>query len=101
VRIFSSDRTLRDAIEPAGGYAADGMMLTPVAFTQGGFGRFVHEYDTDDEHRLGGAGGQMVRFVPDLDLAIGYVTNTLGSRMAMNDPRGLMLLAAATSARSA
>jgi hypothetical protein len=37
----------------------------------------------------------MVRFIPELDLALGYVTNTLGSRMAMNDPRGLALLAAA------
>ena len=45
----------------------------------------------------GGAGGQMVRFVPELDLAIAYVTNTLGSRMAMNDPRGLMLLDAAVA----
>ena len=101
VRIFSSDRTLRDAIEPAGGYAADGMMLTPVAFTQGGFGRFVHETTRTTSIGWGGAGGQMVRFVPDLDLAIGYVTNTLGSRMAMNDPRGLMLLAAATQCASA
>ena len=41
----------------------------------------------------------MVRFVPELDLAIAYVTNTLGSRMAMNDPRGLELLAAACRCR--
>jgi CubicO group peptidase (beta-lactamase class C family) len=72
------------------------MMLTPVAFTQGGFARFV----SNDAHATvsigwGGAGGQLVRFVPDLGLAIGYVTNTLGSRMAMNDPRGLALLDAA------
>jgi len=39
----------------------------------------------------------MVRFVPELGLAIAYVTNTLGSRMAMNDPRGLTLLAAAVA----
>ena len=71
-------------------------MGTPVAFTQGGFARF----DNDDELHTasigwGGAGGQMVRFVPDLDLSIGYVTNSLGTRMAMNDPRGLVLLRAA------
>jgi CubicO group peptidase (beta-lactamase class C family) len=93
VRIFSSDRALRDAAETADFYAVDGLMMTPVAFTQGGFARF----ESDDANRTvsigwGGAGGQMVRYVPELDLAIGYVTNTLGSRMAMNDPRGLMLL---------
>jgi CubicO group peptidase (beta-lactamase class C family) len=95
-RIFSSDRALREACETADTYAVDGLMGTPVAFTQGGFARF----ESPDPHRTvsigwGGAGGQMVRFVPELDLAIAYVTNTLGSRMAMNDPRGLGLLAAA------
>ena len=99
-RIFSSDRALREAIEAAGDYAVDGLMGTPVAFTQGGFARF----ESPDAHRTvsigwGGAGGQMVRFVPELDLAIAYVTNTLGSRMAMNDPRGLELLAAACRCR--
>ena len=103
VRVFSSATTLRDAIEPADGYAVDGMMFTPVAFTQGGFARF----EGGDAQRTvsvgwGGAGGQLVRFVPELDLAIAYVTNTLGARMAMNDPRGLMLLdAAVASARIA
>jgi CubicO group peptidase (beta-lactamase class C family) len=72
------------------------MMLTPVAFTQGGFGRFTDDATRTTSIGWGGAGGQMVRFVPALDLALGYVTNTLGSRMAMNDPRGLALLAAAT-----
>jgi len=95
-RIFSSDRALREAYETADTYAVDGLMGTPVAFTQGGFARF----ESPDLHRTasigwGGAGGQMVRFVPELDLGIAYVTNTLGSRMAMNDPRGLGLLAAA------
>ena len=37
----------------------------------------------------------------ELDLAIAYVTNTLGSRMAMHDPRGLALLAAVDCARVA
>lgn len=97
-RIFSSDRALREACEVADDYAVDGLMGTPVAFTQGGFARF----ESPDARRTvsigwGGAGGQMVRFVPELDLAIGYVTNTLGSRMAMNDPRGLSLLDAAVA----
>jgi len=97
-RIFSSERALREATEVADDYAVDGLMGTPVAFTQGGFARF----ESPDEHRTvsigwGGAGGQMLRFVPELDLAIAYVTNTLGSRMAMNDPRGLELLAAAVA----
>jgi len=98
VRIFSSDDTLRGAVETADAYAVDGMMGTTVAFTQGGFARFV----ADDPERTvsigwGGAGGQLVRFVPELDLAIAYVTNTLGSRMAMHDPRGLELLATAVA----
>ena len=100
-RIFSSDGALEEAAAIADAYAVDGLMLTPVAFTQGGFARF----ESADRERTvsigwGGAGGQLVRFVPELDLAIGYVTNTLGARMAMNDPRGLMLLdAAVASAR--
>jgi CubicO group peptidase (beta-lactamase class C family) len=98
VRIFSSDAALHAAAEPAETYAVDSTMLTPVAFTQGGFARFV----ADDAERTvsvgwGGAGGQLVRFVPELALAIAYVTNTLGSRMAMNDPRGLELLEAAVA----
>ena len=96
VRIFSSDSALRCAVETSDAYAIDGMMGTPGAFTQGGFARFV----ADDPERTvsvgwGGAGGQLVRFVPELDLAISYVTNTLGSRMAMHDPRGLELLTTA------
>ena len=96
VRVFRSDVAIREAMATADAYATDGTMLTPVAFTQGGFARFV----AADAHGTvsvgwGGAGGQLVRFVPELDLAIGYVTNTLGSRMAMNDPRGLELLGAA------
>ena len=97
-RVFSSDHALREAVEVADDYAVDGLMGTPVAFTQGGFARF----ESADAARTvsvgwGGAGGQMVRFVPELDLAIAYVTNTLGSRMAMNDPRGLKLLDAAVA----
>ena len=100
-RVFSSDQPLREASEVADAYAVDGLMGTPVAFTQGGFARF----ESSDPHRTvsvgwGGAGGQMVRFVPALDLAIAYATNTLGSRMAMNDPRGIQLLdSAVASAR--
>ena len=73
-------------------------MGTPVAFTQGGFARF-ESADADGAVSIGwgGAGGQLVRYVPELDLAIAYVTNTLGSRMAMNDPRGPKLLDAAVS----
>jgi CubicO group peptidase (beta-lactamase class C family) len=95
-RVFSSDRAIREACEVADSYAIDGLMGTPVAFTQGGFARFDSD---DDRHTVsigwGGAGGQMVRFAPELGLAIGYVTNSLGARMAMNDPRGLALLRAA------
>jgi CubicO group peptidase (beta-lactamase class C family) len=101
VHLFSSEDTVRDAIEPASEYSTDGMMLTPVAFTQGGFGRFTDDATRTTSIGWGGAGGQMVRFVPALDLALAYVTNTLGSRMAMNDPRGLALLAAATQCASA
>jgi CubicO group peptidase (beta-lactamase class C family) len=98
-RIFSSDRALGEAAaETADDYAVDGLMGTPVAFTQGGFARFEPRGANGAVSvGWGGAGGQLVRFVPDLDLAVAYVTNTLGSRMAMNDPRGLMLLDAAVS----
>jgi len=96
--IFSSERAIQEAIQVADEYAVDGLMGTPVSFTQGGLARFE---SSDPDHTVsigwGGAGGQMVRFVPELGLAIAYVTNTLGSRMAMNDPRGLMLLDAAVA----
>lgn len=96
--IFSSDRAVQEATEVADEYAVDGLMGTPVSFTQGGLARFQ---SSGPDHTVsigwGGAGGQMVRFVPELGLAIAYVTNTLGSRMAMNDPRGLMLLDAAVA----
>ena len=98
VRIFSSDAALRQAAQVSASYAVDGLMGVPVAFTQGGFARFVAD---DAEQTVsvgwGGAGGQLVRFVPELGLSIAYVTNTLGSRMAMYDPRGLELLAAAVA----
>jgi CubicO group peptidase (beta-lactamase class C family) len=98
-RIFSSDRALAEAAATADDYAVDGLMGTKVAFTQGGFARFEPRgADGVVSIGWGGAGGQLVRFVPELDLAIAYVTNTLGSRMAMNDPRGLMLLDAAVNA---
>jgi len=96
--IFSSGAALQASIEVADEYAVDGLMGTPVSFTQGGLARFESS-DPDPIVSIGwgGAGGQMVRFVPELGLAIAYVTNTLGSRMAMNDPRGLTLLAAAVA----
>jgi CubicO group peptidase (beta-lactamase class C family) len=94
VRVCSSGEAIRAALETADEYSVDGLMQTPIAFTQGGFARFVAD-DGTVSIGWGGAGGQLVRFVPELDLAIAYVTNTLGSRMAMNDPRGLALLAAA------
>jgi CubicO group peptidase (beta-lactamase class C family) len=94
--IFSSRQALQEAIEVADAYAVDGLMGTPVSFTQGGLARFQSSgSDRTVSIGWGGAGGQMVRFVPHLGLAIAYVTNTLGSRMAMNDPRGLGLLDAA------
>jgi len=99
--IFSSHRALQDAIEVADEYAVDGLMGTPVSFTQGGLARLQSSgSDRTVSIGWGGAGGQMVRFVPELGLAIAYVTNTLGSRMAMNDPRGLSLLDAAVRCAS-
>ena len=99
--VFSSDRALREAVEVADEYAVDGLMGTPVSFTQGGLARFESSgSDRTVSIGWGGAGGQIVRFVPELGLAIAYVTNTLGSRMAMNDPRGLGLLDAAVSCAS-
>jgi CubicO group peptidase (beta-lactamase class C family) len=96
VRVFASRVAIDAAVETADVYPVDGLMMTSVAFTQGGFGRFVGDVDgATVSIGWGGAGGQLVRFVPELDLAIAYVTNALGSRMAMHDPRGLALLGAA------
>jgi len=96
--IFSSGRALQDSMEVADVYAVDGLMGAPVSYTQGGLARFESPgRDRTVSIGWGGAGGQMVRFVPELGLAIAYVTNTLGSRMAMNDPRGLALLDAAVA----
>ena len=95
-RIFRSGDAIARAVETAESYAVDGVMGVPVAFTQGGFARFVGDIDaTTVSIGWGGAGGQLVRFVPDVDLAVAYTTNTLGSRMAMHDPRGLAVLASA------
>ena len=91
----SEPETLREAAETADLYATDGFMLTPVAFTQGGFARLPAQDEARTETvGWGGAGGQMVRYVPELGLGCAYVTNTTGVRMAMNDPRPNALLAA-------
>jgi CubicO group peptidase (beta-lactamase class C family) len=92
-RIFSGADALRASLEVADHYATDAVMLTPVEFTQGGFSLFRAD---DDQHTVsfgwGGAGGQMVRVVPELGIGCAYLTNTLGVRMAMNDPRPNALL---------
>ena len=98
VHVFASGDALRAAIEVADAYSVDSLMLAPIAFTQGGFARFVAD-DASGTVSIGwgGAGGQLVRFVPELDLAVAYVTNTLGARMAMNDPQALAVLEAAVA----
>ncbi len=88
VRIFQSPGTLRGVLLCAERYETDGIMLEPVEWTQGGFGRF------DSAYGWGGAGGQMARFAPDCGLGCAYVTDTLGARFASHDPRGNLLLAA-------
>lgn len=94
-RIFASPRALQQAVETAARYAIDGVMKTPVAFTQGGFARLVAQDEAQTvTFGWGGAGGSMIRFVPELRLGCGYVTNTGGARMAMNDPRPNALLRA-------
>ncbi|ARV57746.1 hypothetical protein BZZ01_03025 [Nostocales cyanobacterium HT-58-2] len=92
-RIFSQPNTLEQAIKCADFYAIDGMMLTPIPFTQGGFARLLAWDDLKTvTFGWGGAGGQMVRFVPELNLGCAYLTNTAGVRQAMNDPRANALL---------
>jgi CubicO group peptidase (beta-lactamase class C family) len=77
-------------------YAPDVILGTTVAFTQGGWALLAaHDADATPTIGWGGAGGSMVRFVPELDLAVAYVTRNLGVRMAMNDPRPNAVLAAA------
>jgi CubicO group peptidase (beta-lactamase class C family) len=94
-KVFSKPDTLKQATECADFYASDSMMLTPVHFTQGGFARLLAWDDLKTvTFGWGGAGGQMVRFVPELNLGCAYLTNTAGICMAMNDPRANALLKA-------
>lgn len=94
VRIFQSPRTLPSALQCAEHYETDGVMLEPVMWTQGGFGRFpAPEEPPFSIYGWGGAGGQMARFSPDWGLGCAYVTDTLGARFAAHDPRGNLLLA--------
>lgn len=95
VRIFRDPGTLRSALLCAERYETDAVMLEPVEWTQGGFGRFAAEAGpVPFTFGWGGAGGQMARLVPELGLGCGYVTDTLGARFAAHDPRGRLLLAA-------
>jgi len=115
VKIFRK-LTLREASVVANAYSPDLIMGTPLRFTQGGFAVLAAQ----DSNRTstvgwGGAGGTMIRyrnksladslshtytlplsrirFSQDLKLGVAYVTNKLGLRMAMNDPRPNALLA--------
>jgi CubicO group peptidase (beta-lactamase class C family) len=93
-KIFEhGEETFAQAIQVADRYSVDLIMQTPVRFTQAGWARF----NARDQHQTesigwGGAGGTMIRFVPELGLAVAYATNKLGIRMAMNDPRPNILL---------
>ena len=70
-------------------------MKTPVKFTQGGFAQLEAQDELKTKlYGWGGSGGSMARFHPELRFSCAYVTNTLGFRMAMNDPRPNRLLAA-------
>ena len=93
--IFGSSETLREAAACAEHYPVDEFMLTPVEFTQGGWARMASQ-DRRGTVTYGwcGAGGQMVRFLDELELGCAYLTNTSGVRLAMNDPRANELLAA-------
>src|SRR6185295_11969740 len=75
-QIFAHPETLEQALACADSYSVDACMKTAVAFTQGGFGRLAARDEAGTvTFGWGGAGGSMVRFVPGLDLAVGYVTN--------------------------
>lgn len=50
--VVSWGDAIAKAVETGDAYAVDGMMLTPVAFTQGGFARFV----ADDDDRTASIG---------------------------------------------
>src|SRR3954469_5276982 len=95
-RIFQREDTMRRALEMADDYAVDAMMGTTVQWSQGGFARLLaHDDEQTPTFGWGGAGGQMVRWVPSLGIGCAYLTNTSGIRMAMNDPRPNLLLTAA------
>jgi len=91
-------KTVEQLLVTAESYDVDKIMQTPVAFTQGGLAKFVQTVGEEGNQRevvgfgWGGAGGQMLRFFPELRLSVGYCTSKTGFKMAMNDPRPLFLL---------
>lgn len=97
--LFQNPETLNKLLECADTYLDDSFLLSRTEFTQGGLARIPA---WDKKHTVtfgwGGAGGQLVRMVPELGLSCAYLTNTLGSRMAVNDPRANALLEATLDA---
>lgn len=94
-KIFSKSDTIRQSIECADTYSVDAFLMTPIAYTQGGFAR-LHAHDKNETLNFGwgGAGGSLVRFVPELGIGCSYVPSALGVRLNINDPRGNALLKA-------
>lgn len=96
---FLSASTIEQTIKTYQNYTEDKIMKTVVKFSQGGFASLVAQDDLKTNlFGWGGSGGSMVRFHPKLNFSCSYVTNTLGCRMAMNDPRPNQLLAATLNA---
>lgn len=63
----------------------DRLLNCQAPFTPVGFGIFLNSGFFS--YGWGGAGGSLIRFVPSLNLAFAFVSNTAGIRMAMHDTR--------------
>jgi len=90
--IFKNPSTLQELIRTFDAYNPDKVLGTVIQFTQGGIARFQYPKHNIIGYGWGGAGGSMIRYVPELSIGVGYTMNKLGVRLAMNDPRPHHLL---------
>jgi CubicO group peptidase (beta-lactamase class C family) len=68
---------------------------TTVRYTQGGLAEFTVDNHSQDArvYGWGGGGGSMIYVQPELQIAMAFLTNSFGVRVAFADPRPRTLLA--------
>jgi len=78
----------------ADSYEEDQTFGTEVRFTQGGLAEFTVDNHSDARvYGWGGGGGSMIYVQPELRMAMAFLTNSFGVRVAFADPRPRTLLA--------